>query len=278
MLLKIWIGPLALVALGLLWVSAPAIAGPIYLTQGQRALAEQDTATAIERLEAARRWQPEEAEVQRQLALAYLKANQPEAALPAAETALRLEPDEPDSHLVLGDVYDALNRPEQAVAHYEAGFTGDRALPLAINYLRLADELWAAGQYDEAAAIWRDKVRLLGYGELYANWRLAGYYRAQGVPSDFEDKLSLYFSPDELDFSAASSRLEPYDAAALVGLVEDGLWTREKLLHMLVYLIGRKPNDAAETVLHRLLAEFPDDAQLHYYLGELLARRGDGPR
>ena len=44
-----------------------------------------------------------------------------------------------------------------------------------VNYLKLADDLWSAGDREAAASIWEDKVLGLGCGDLYASWRLFQY-------------------------------------------------------------------------------------------------------
>jgi hypothetical protein len=71
-------------------------------------------------------------------------------------------------------------------------------------------------------------------------------------------------------------RLAEYQARAMLGLVEDGLWEREKLLNMVSYQVedvdGELVSLMTERVLTKLLEEMPEDPALLSYLEDLRQR------
>ncbi|MEA3340251.1 MAG: tetratricopeptide repeat protein [Chloroflexota bacterium] len=95
--------------------------------------------TGAAHLHQAIRWDPRNAQATRMLARVYVTQRQSETALETLQQALDVRPDNPLLYLELGDVYDSLGQTEAAIEAYEAGGVGSRGVPLAVNYLKLAD-------------------------------------------------------------------------------------------------------------------------------------------
>jgi hypothetical protein len=74
-------------------------------------------------------------------------------------------------------------------------------------------------------------------------------------------------------------RLAEYQARAMLGLVEDGLWEREKLLNIVSYQVenvdGELVSLMTERVLTILLEAMPGNVDLLVYLDELHQHRDD---
>ena len=174
---KVWYGLLVVALLGVLWIGVPHASSAYHLDRGIRLLEDEaELRVAIDHLETAVRLGPADTQAHRWLAKAYQRAGQPEKAIAPAQQALSHSPDNPLVKLEMGDVYDCLGDAEGAVTFYEAGWVGDRRPQLRVNYLKLADESWLAGDRERAHDIWQDKVLGHGYADLYAAWRLFQYY------------------------------------------------------------------------------------------------------
>lgn len=65
----------------------------------------------------------------------------------------------------------------------------------------------------------------------------------------------------------------------MVALVDDGVWEREMLLDVIFYQVWQfaegAPGVMTERVLGTLLEQWPQDADVLFYLAELYHRRGD---
>jgi tetratricopeptide (TPR) repeat protein len=192
------------------------------------------------------------------------------------QQAVDLRPNHLLLHLELGDVYDALGQTDKAVAAYKAGKVGSRALPLTANYLKDADAWVERGSEDVAIQLWQD-VLDLDPDNLYALYRLWGAYRRLGADAEVARYAERLHELDAktlavpLDF-----RLAEYQARAMLGLVEDGLWEREKLLNIVSYQVEDVEDILTglmtERVLTTLLEARPGDVELLAYLDALYQR------
>lgn len=230
-------------------------------------------------LQEAYRQDPRNAQALRLLARAYLSQGNPQAALEALQQASAVRPENPLLRLELGDVYDALGRTEEAVQAYESGGVGSRGLPLAANYLKLADAKAQAGGGDAAIILWR-KALAVDPGNLYALHRLTEAHRAMGDESQaaaYGERLQNF----ELSSVAVPSdfRLAEYQAQAMAALTESRVWERDTLLNVVSYQVQQffdsVPGLMTERELQKLLEQWPEDADLLLYLAELYQRRND---
>jgi len=279
-----WAGALLALILALTAWLGPYALSLYHLEAGGRALDEAlvpvfpdrlapEQIVDAERLEAgvvhlhqALRWDPRNAQAMRLLARVYVTQGQSEAALETLQQALAARPDNPLLYLELGDVYDSLGQTEAAIEAYEAGGVGSRGVPLAANYLKLADAQAQAGGGDVAIELWR-KVETVNPDNLYALYRLAQIHRDMGDEeraAEYEERLRQ-FDPQSvnvpLDFYMAECQ-----ARAMAGLVEDGVWERETLLDVVSYQVERVTTDVqglmTERVLGTLLDRWPEDADI----------------
>ncbi len=209
----------------------------------------------------------------RLLVRVYLTQGQPEAALEMIERALDVRPDNQLLYLELGDVYDSLGQTEAVIEAYETGGVGSRGVPLAVNYLKLADARARVGSGDEAIGLWR-KALQVDSDNLYALYRLARIHRDMGDEeraAGYEEQLRR-FDPQGVT-APPDFRLAEYQARAMVGLVEDGVWERETLLDVVSHQVEQFTEGVqslmVERVLGTLLESWPDDADVLGFLSEL---------
>jgi tetratricopeptide (TPR) repeat protein len=242
----------------------------------ERVVDEEALAEAKAHLEIALRWNPDNVEVRRQLARVYLSIGEPRTALDVLQQALDLRERHLLLHLEVGDLYDALGYTDRAIEAYETGRVGSRALPLTANYLKDADAWVERGSEDVAIQLWQD-VLDLDPDNLYALYRLWGAYRRLGADAEVARYAERLHELDAktlavpLDF-----RLAEYQARAMLGLVEDGLWEREKLLNIVSYQVEDVEDILTglmtERVLTTLLEARPGDVELLAYLDALYQR------
>jgi tetratricopeptide (TPR) repeat protein len=269
-----WLGTTLLTLLGLFFLSWPYVISAHYLSRGSYFLDSGEVEPTIDNLTAAMNFEPTNVLASRRLAQAYLGSDQSDQALAVAQQAVALAPDNPLPQLELGDMYDRLGKVEQAIAHYEAGQVGDRRVPLIANYLQLAERLWRSGNEAEAVAIWQDKVHRLNSGNLYANWRLAQYYAADPEAAAAYQDSVRYFPLDSVAVPP-DRRLDDYQVQAFAGALADGLWARETWLNVVAYRVWQDQSQTTEHLLQSLLAMYPTDADLHFYLAEMYQRQGE---
>ncbi len=274
MLSKIWFGLVAAILLGLLWLGVLHIGSAYYLNKGGQLLNKNNNQAAIHYLETALRFEANNALAYRWLARAYLQLDQPEKALAAAQQALHLSPHNPLVQLETGDAYDRLGDTAPAIAHYEAGGVGDRTPQLLVNYLKLADKLWLAGEQEAAIALWRDKVSGFGYADLYANWRLFQYYAGDDEKSNLYRQAVMHF-PEPSIMLATDPRLANYQIEAISGVIKDNLWPQEVKLNVLAYQVWHGNTPSTVLLLQRLTELMPEDADAWYYLAEFYRHHGD---
>lgn len=230
-------------------------------------------------LQEALHWDPGSVQARRLLARVYLSQGQPEAALETLQQALAARAANPLLHLEMGDVYDVLGQTDAAIEAYETGGIGSRGVPLAANYLKLAEAQVQEDSGDVAIVLWR-KTLAVDPGNLYALHRLAQTHRHledETHAAEYEDQLrdfDLQSVAIPLDF-----RLAEYQGQTMVALVEEGIWEQDTLLNVVSYQVWQfaegVPGLMTERVLQTLLAQWPEDTDLLFYLAELYHRRGD---
>lgn len=235
--------------------------------------------SAIARLQRVSHLDPGNTQALRLLARAYLSLGKPEAALEALQQAATIRPASLVLQLELGDVYDSLGRTEEAVRAYEAGRVGSRGLPLAANYLKMAEVRAQHGSGDVAIALWR-KTLGVDPGNLYALVRLAEIHRQLR-----DTETTVVYEERLRDFDAESvvvpldPRLAEYQAQAMIALVDSGLWDRETLIDVISYQVQQFAEGMnglmVEHILQVLLRQWPQDADIRFYQDELCRRRGD---
>jgi len=230
-------------------------------------------------LKEAVRWAPQDVRPLRLLARAYLSLGQPEMALDCLQQAVSLQPKDSSLHLELADVYDSLGLAEEAIQEYERGGIGTRRIPLAANYLKLADAQVQYGSGELAILFWR-KALEVDPDNLCALYGLYTIHREVGdthMAARYEAQLRRIDPsnvPVPLDF-----RLAECQATVMVRLVEEGFWERESLLSALsdqAWMISDELSSRmAERELQVILAQWPEDPDFLFLLGELYQRRGD---
>ncbi len=224
-------------------------------------------------LHQALRWDPRNVQAMRLLVRVYITQGKSEAALETIQQALDVRPDNPLLYLDLGDVYDSLGQSKAAIEAYETGRVGSRGVPLAVNYLKLADAQVQAGSGDVAVSLWR-KALQVDPGNLYALYRLAQIHHEMGD----EEHAAGY--EEQLQQAAAQGvavppdlRMAEYQGRAMAGLVEDGVWERETLLDVISHQAEQSSDDVQrltmEQELRTLLESWPDDATIAACLDKL---------
>lgn len=278
----VWLGPYGL-SLYHLEMGGQALAESLQTVFPDRLAPEQvidarRLFTGVAHLQAAVRWDRRNVQARRLLARAYLSQGQSEAALDMLQSALDVRPANPLFHLELGDVYDSLGQTEQAIQAYEAGRIGSRRLPLAADYIKLADAHAQGGGGDTAIALWR-RALIVDPGNLYALYQLARIHRDMG------DKKTARMYQDQLQHFELQSvnvpldfRLAEYQAQAMAALVEDGWWERATLLDVISFQMWQfdqgVPGLMTRRVLQTLLERWPQDPALLSRLAELERRQG----
>ena len=227
------------------------------------------------------RWDPHNVQARRLLARVYVSQDQPEMALEELAAALAIRPANPLLQLELGDVYDSLGQTEEAIKAYRAGRVGSRRASLAVNYLKLAEAQVEAGGGDVAIDLWRQTLKV-DPGNLYALYRLARIHREIGDKKNakaYEEQLQ---SDNVRDASIPPDlRMAEYQAQAMMGLVDAGIWTRDTLLNMVAHQVGQPANGVGglvtERVLQTLHDRWPDDADIRAYLADYSHRGNLAP-
>lgn len=277
-------------ALGV-WLLGPYVLSTYHLEAGGRALdaalvpvypdwLAPEQIVDAERFEAgaahlhqALRWDPCNVQALRLLVRVYITQGQSEAALETIQQALNVRPDNPLLYLELGDVYDSLGQSEAAIEAYETGRVGSRGVPLAANYLKLADDHVQAGGGDVAIGLWRQALQV-DPGNLYALYRLAQIHREMGDEeraAEYEEQLRQAASQGVAP--PPNLRMAEYQGRAIVGLVEDGIWERETLLDVISHQTEQSTGDVqrlmTERELRTLLESWPEDATIAGCLDKL---------
>jgi tetratricopeptide (TPR) repeat protein len=280
MLHRVWLAAVGLVVLALVWRSAPHVVAAYAYGRGATALDAGAYASAQDWLQRAVKLETNNPHIYRDLTQAYVAQGALDEALAAAQQAVTLDPANSLAHLALGDVYDARGESAQALAEYEAwdGAGLGRAEQMTVNYLALADRLWQARDQEAAVAIWRDKVLGLGYGDLYANWRLSQYYAEDEETAAAYREAARYFPLESIALSDAPELVD-YQVRAIAELIAYDVWGKDLLTRVVSYLVWQHSDgEGAQQVrilLQRLVDRWPDNAELNFYLAEFFHRRGE---
>jgi len=240
-------------------------------------------ARGLAHLQAALAWDPRHLAARRLLARAYAAQNRPAEAEAALRPALEAFPGHPLVALELGDLADMRGDAETAVRFYEQGRVGDRGIPLAVNYLKLAEAVQAEN-LDLAARFWARALDV-DPGNLFAAYQLWRFHRHLGDVTGAEEIAAQLrrFEPKavavraDLDF-----RWPRYQAQAMARLVEEGLWTWGTLERVVAAQVARFAEGLEGLMVERLLQELaarrPGLLPWDFYLAELAQRRGEWQR
>lgn len=190
--------------------------------------------------------------------------------------------------LLYQDVLVALShggQPEEVVALYEVAppLQPTQAISdvVALAYLDLLvagpRDQGTRGQGDgEQPRRWLERAHALRPGDLYTNYRLWEEARAAGdAAATAAYSRTLDYFPLEA-VRPTDERLLSYVAEAVPDLLAEGLWGREKALHVVSYLVWQHNGAAGvERLLQRLIERYPAEPDWPFYLAELHHRRGD---
>lgn len=195
--------------------------------------------------------------------------------------------------LLYHDVLAALSRgggPEEVVALYELAppLYRDQVISdtVALAYLDLAtgrqgdEETRGQGDGETGrqgeVGQWLERALVLRPGDLYVHYYL--WKQAQGAGET--EAVAAYrealtdFSPGAIH--PADERLVDYAAAVMPALLKDELWSREKMLNVVSFLVWQHSEAAgAERLLERLEEYYPAEPDWPFYLAELYCCRGD---
>jgi len=186
--------------------------------------------------------------------------------------------------LLYYDVLIALShggRPEGVVALYESASPLQRTRAIsdtvALAYLDLATrrpgdkETGGRGEVGQ----WLEGARRMRPGDLYVNYRLwkqaqeAGDVEAMAAYGE----ILAYFPLEAIH--PTDERLLDYVAGTIPGLLEEGLWSREKALNVVSFLVWQREGAAGvERLLEQLIARYPTEPDWPFYLAECYHRRG----
>ena len=123
---------------------------------------------------------------------------------------------------------------------------------------------------------WLERASTLRPGDLYVNYHL---WR-QGLENDDPANAAVYsetliYFPLEA-VHPGDDRLLDYVADVIPALLDDGLWSREKTLNVVSFLVWQHNRaTGAERLLKQLMERYPADPDWPFYLAELYHRRGD---
>lgn len=223
---------------------------------------------AVGHLKEAIRLDPRNVQAMRLLARAYLSLGQPQAALEILQRALAIRPKNPLLHLEVADVYDALGYAEEARREYKRGGIGSRNAPLVANCLKLADAQMQGGSGEIAIHLWYETL-ILDPNNLYALYHLYKIHNELGDTKHAAIYLERLVSmnPKEvavpLDF-----RLAEYQAQAMIALVKEKIWERERMLAIVSNQAQQSTDPLSRLITARLLeillSQWPDDPDLLY--------------
>jgi tetratricopeptide (TPR) repeat protein len=184
---------------------------------------------AIRHFERAAAGAPENGYAHRRLGQAWLLAGNNEAARQALLRATELRPDHPLIWIELGRAYDGLGQVDKALQAYERGRYGPAVEAAIANYLKLADWQIDSGGRRAALEVLEVKVLPLDPNNLPALVRMIDLYGALG-----EEKRATALREQvrvvrvRKLISPSEPRLVAYTEDAVAGLVEEGLWSRDK--------------------------------------------------
>jgi tetratricopeptide (TPR) repeat protein len=265
-----------------------------HLQAGDRALQEAKTFAAtrpedvnpaldraIQHFQQALAHRPQDGYAHRKLGQAWLLLGDNERAVQALSQAAQLRPNHPLIHIELGYAYDGLGQVDRALAEYERGGYGPAVEAAIANYLKVVDWQIAAGGGDEALGILEDKVFELDPDNLPALYRAMRIYESMGQQAavEFAEPLRQrlrYFALQSVTLPVEPRQVE-YLAQTMVVLVDEGIWEREVLPHVVSYQIWQADGSAlaAQRLLDTLLERWPQDPTLLSYVAEVYLLQGN---
>lgn len=202
-------------------------------------------AQAIPRLEATRRWAPDNLELAYALGQAYIQTRRPEEARGVIASAYGVPADSAAAHLVAAQVMVRLEMEEQATAELENALAKDPRMPSA-NYL-LGQMAMFRGRLDAAIAL-TGRELATNPGHSMAWSQLGDAYSRQ---SKWDDAIAAL---------QKSIWLNPYYSAPYILLGR-------------AYMKKAQPA-RAEAMLRRAIQYDPNNRSAHYLLGQLLQQTG----
>jgi tetratricopeptide (TPR) repeat protein len=264
-----WIAGLGLAGLTIL-LALPALVSTHYRAAGEAMLAG-DAASAAAEFQQSLRWSPNNPDLHRALARAYLSLSQPQQAIDALERAYRLRPESLLIRQELAQAYEAGGQVERADGLWAAlGLSGNAMLAQGEQARRLKSYADAITWYQRAARAMPDAVEPLYYaGRAYRDARqldqaLQVLRQASAVASGNRD---VWYELGQTH--AARAEWQQALAAYERGLeVQGGQVGRSSLYYQIGYLrqtaVALRDIDAAENAYEQALAL--DDFQIEPHL------------
>jgi tetratricopeptide (TPR) repeat protein len=219
------------------------------LLQSEIWLAKGEVNLALEGLDRLNKTYPNVPVAKYQLGRAYLQNDNPVQALVALNQALTLNPDYAEATLLQGEANLRVGDAQAVVASMQSLLKRHSTLTLA--QVLLAAGYQSLGQLDDAAAIFREQIRVspasarpyLGLGLIL---------RAQGKMAEARTAFEKV------------QELEPENLAAVQQLVELDIWSRDF-------------NSASQRV-SRQLEKTPRSADAHFFEGKIYVAQGEWDR
>ena len=202
-------------------------------------------ADAIPRLEATRRWMPDNLELAYALGQAYIQTQKPDDARRIVASAYRVEPDSAAAYLLAAQIMVRLEMEEQATAALTKALTIDARMPNA-NFL-LGQMALFRGRLPEAITL-TERELAINPGHAMAWSQLGDAYVRQAKWGEAIGVLQK------------SIWLNPYYSAPYILLGRSYLKTEQPA--------------RAESMLRRAIQYDPNNRSAHYLLGQVLQQMG----
>jgi tetratricopeptide (TPR) repeat protein len=121
-----------------------------------------------------------------------------------------------------------------------------------------------------------ERARWLRPSDLYANYHLwqSAVQAGDGESAQVYRETLTDFSLEAI--SPADERLLDFAVQVIPALMEEGLWSWQKTLYTVAFLVSRHHQvDSVEELLRQLIGRYPTEPEWYFYLGELYQRRGE---
>jgi len=223
------------------------------------------------------RWDATNAEAYNAMAKVHYLQGDLLLAIDTLSKVNKLRPHDPLIHLTIGDIYDGLGLAEQAIAQYERSqmelrgtSVGERA---EVNYLKLADAYLNAGDPNRALPVLQKILAICPHNP-YALYHFAKVSETMG---EGERLLAqgLYEQLHGLQIPTwGDKRLYGYLAQLVPQLVEEGIWSQEKALRAIAFLVFQDLLAEARAIGDGI-GRFPTEFELWIYQGDIWRQRGE---
>lgn len=220
-------------------------------------------------LRRATRWDATNVEAYHNMAKVHYLQGHHLLAIDALSKVDELRSGNPLIHLTLGDIYDGLGLAEEAIAEYEKSRmdlsgtgVGERA---EVNYLKLADAYLKADDPNRALPVLQ-KILNIDPHNPYALYHFAKICETIG---EGERLLAqgLYQELHELQIPTwGDKRLYGYLPQLVPQLVEEGIWSQEKALRAIAFLVFRDLPAEARAIGDSI-GTYPRESDLYLYQG-----------